>query len=107
MNCHYCSSPLQPFAPSNIRCGRCGAVHHSDGTVISPKMIAVPTDGYWRASPWMLPHTRPLELGNYECRFSDTEPTLLVLQWDGARFTYQGQRVRMATFMTWRGQWAM
>lgn len=108
MNCTYCSTalPLPYSTLARIRCDRCGAVHHLDGTVISPRMIAIPDDDTpWRASPWMLSHTRPIEPGMYEVLFRDIEQPLL-LTWDGARFMALGRRVQCATLVCWRGQWA-
>ena len=106
-NCAYCSSFMSTigFYPT-VRCDRCGAVHHPDGTVISPRMIAIPDEGDWRASPWMLTHTRPVERGNYEVRFTNVE-RVLRLYWDGSHFTWMHRRVRCNALLTWRGAWAM
>lgn len=104
MNCHYCSTELRPFfSAATVRCDRCGAVHHADGTIISPRMLPIPVAGEWRASPWMFPHTRPIEPGMYDCRFRDAGD--LSLYWDGRQFTHGGLRVRCATLLSWRGQW--
>ncbi len=104
MQCKYCSSPLHPSTvASTVRCERCGAVHHSDGEVISPRMI--PIEGAnWRASPWMPSTTRPVERGNYEVMFNDLMP-VLTLYWDGAHFTWRHRRVKCYSLMKWRGQW--
>lgn len=60
-----------------------------------------------KPSPWMLPQTRPLEPGVYECRFRGVEP-VLPLWWDGRGFNVSetdSRAVQMGTFLTWRGEW--
>jgi hypothetical protein len=95
--------------PRPDRCTRCGAVHSVLGTdvsVISPRCVGIPREGSWRASPWHLPWHRPAEEGHYECRFTNTEPRILTLWWNGRAFVVpDGRRVNMATFLTWRGRW--
>jgi hypothetical protein len=96
--------------PKPDSCWRCGAVHSilgSEATVISPvnaPLDAAPTNA--RRSPWMLPWTRPVLLGLYECRFSDLEPHMIVLRWDGHRWRAADDRpVSDRTFLSWRGWW--
>lgn len=88
------------------RCGRCGAVHHlkrGEATVISPVMLPI---GQTKVvSPWQLHWTRPIVPGNYEARFHDIPNARLTLWWDGHDFTWDGQRVSMATLSCWRGSW--
>lgn len=52
----------------------------------------------------MLPTTRPLVEGMYECRFDgDVE---LTLKWDGRGFCLgDGRMVRCTTLTSWRGAW--
>lgn len=103
MKCTYCSTALRPiFSSATLRCDRCGAVHHADGTVISPRMLPLTNDE--RVSPWMFAHTRPIEHGLYECRFSNLGVNLM-LDWNGAQFLAGGRPVRCATLVSWRGQW--
>lgn len=98
--------------PRPDRCTRCGAVHSvlgNDVSVISPPCVPVPDvePPYRRRSPWHLPWHRPVTPGVYECRFSDIEPQVLRLWWDGRYFrdAREGVRVCMRTFLTWRGHW--
>ena len=116
--CAHCktSLPITCYAMNRkglatpLRCTRCGAVHsHVDGDVslISPRVVPV-TEGL-RLSPWMLTRTRPLDIGEYHCRFRELEPEHLTLWWNGRHFqvSYTDTRaVRMGTFLTWRGSWA-
>ena len=85
-----------------VRCVRCG-MPHSDGEAIQPPMM--PCDRPGRESPWQLPCYRPFLVGPYACRFRSTEPNVLVLQWNGQRFTHEGRNVSMLDFMGWRGTW--
>ncbi len=105
MQCKYCSSPLHPSTVCRtVHCTRCGAVHHSDGDVISPRMLPITTG--LKISPWMPTTTRPVECGNYECEFTGLDKSLM-LHWDGAHFTWMHQRVRCNSLVKWRGQWAI
>jgi len=106
MNCTYCGTTLHPlFSAATVRCDRCGAVHHADGSVISPRMLPITTG--LKMSPWMFAHTRPIEPGIYECKFRDVEP-VLTLYWNGQQFMQVviDKPVRCATLISWRGQWA-
>lgn len=60
-----------------------------------------------KRSPWMLPHTRPLAAGCYQCRFRDID-AVLPLWWDGRGFNVSetdSRAVQMGTFLTWCGEW--
>ena len=109
MRCVDCNSVLSSAAWSKgrvvpVRCRRCGTVHSSyDGSRISPVMD--PLERGRRLSPWMLGWTRPLIPGTYECRFRCIEPVTIYLYWNGKRFTFNNEAVRMRTFLTWRGIW--
>lgn len=68
----------------------------------------MPIDAGTKLSPWMLPQTRPIVDGIYECRFRGLDAPLR-LWWNGRNFQagYTDSRaVQMATFLTWRGEWA-
>lgn len=86
-----------------VRCTHCGRAHVR-GEAINPEMLPMGTGR--RLSPWF-PHIyRPHLPGYYECRFRSTEPRPVRLYWDGSRFLYDGQPVRMRDFMGYRGNWA-
>lgn len=112
LQCARCgaSLPILMASVQTSRCGYCGAVHHDDGTPISPPMTpAYDEHGRIaaRLSPWMLPGTRPVVSGRYDVRFYDAPG--LVLQWDSeSRHFYdaRGRQVFDATLQTWRGGWA-
>lgn len=104
----------QPGENRPARCRRCGAVHSINNGkllgVISPRMLPLIPRGDQRVSPWQLPHTRPIEEGFYDCRFSDTEPHILRLWWNGRNFQVDWvdtRRVAMRTFLSWRGAWEL
>lgn len=120
LKCAYCSASLPvPRTVATVRCGRCGAVHHADGEVISPRMLPAyqpvtftehPNGclpGYYRPriSPWMLMGTRPIEPGFYDVRYRDLEKPI-VLFWSGRAFLdLEARRVSERTLLTWRGAW--
>lgn len=90
-----------------VRCQGCGAVHttrHGECELIGPAMLPVAPE--LRLGPWRPHSTRPVRVGWYDCRFTDTEPRRLRLWWDGRNFTHDGQPVLMRTFMGWRGSYA-
>lgn len=116
--CERCDQPVivstyarqRMETPQAERCRKCGAVHsilRGSASIISPVMA--PIDAAGRVSPWMLPWTRPVARGWYECRFTDVEPRVLRLWWNGLYFvsmdTWSGKRIRMQTFLSWRGKW--
>ena len=118
--CARCKSnlPITYYAMSRkgkstpLRCTQCGAVHsHLDGelTVISPRMMPISSDSA-RVSPWMLPRSRPLEVGVYHVRFRDvTNVEYLTLWWNGRNFQVSdmdNRPVSTRTLLTWRGEWA-
>jgi hypothetical protein len=105
-----------------VRCSKCGAVHHADGTVISPVMtpayktidtICTRTFEVLRSvcgpcasrlSPWQFPYTRPLMRGYYDVRFGEL---ILPLMWcDGEFRVPDGRKVNCRTLSSWRGGWA-
>jgi hypothetical protein len=92
--------------PTADRCRHCGMVHcvqrGHPAVAISPPMLPYGVGG--RTSPWMLPWTRPVSAGLYECRFGGGN-RIILLFWNGKRFTYQEQPVAMTTFTSWRGTW--
>lgn len=103
--CAYCSAslPILPASFTTVRCQRCGAVHHPDGEVISPRMLPITANR--RASPWMFGSTRPVVPGLYYVRFNDLERSL-VLRWTGWEFLdAQGKPVATRSLMSWRGDW--
>lgn len=113
-NCAHCGTVLRlplSLAVLTVRCVRCGAVHHRDGEVISPRMLPAyasyqmrPTTPIGRASPWIDGVYRPVLVGMYDTRYRDG--TELVLHWNGAHFTtFDGQRVSDRTLQCWRGSW--
>lgn len=104
-SCEQCGTQLlRPFSRLvlTMRCRRCGCVYHVDGERISPFMR--PVEEGRTLSPWMLPHTRPVEPGDYECEFRNVGR--LTLHWDGLMFTHGGRRVQMRDLKTWRGSWS-
>lgn len=109
-NCEQCGSGLLPphmarKCVTTLRCKRCGCVYRAEGVEldrISPDMV--PLGMGVKLSPWMLPWTRPVVTGFYDCRFSDVAQVLR-LHWNGRWFEHDGQRVLMTTFQTWRGTW--
>lgn len=112
MNCESCSEPLAHSYYADmmhrrginvpVRCVRCGRPHVR-GEAIQPPMM--PFDRPGRVSPWQLPCYRPFLVGPYACRFRSTEPNVLILHWNGQRFTHEGRNVSMLDFMGWRGVW--
>lgn len=115
MDCKHCAGPLLVFefqrkaamqAPQMVRCQKCGSSHsllRTEIEVINPRPLPLGMGA--KQMPWRGAPTRPIDAGVYECRFRDIEPRILSLEWNGAAFFYQGQRVRMSTFMAWRGEW--
>lgn len=93
-----------------IRCHRCGAVHshlRGDIEVISPRMLPVDAKTNCSYSPWEPHHTRPIEPGNYHCRFTDIS-IVLTLWWNGRYFQVSrddARALKMSTFQAWRGVW--
>lgn len=120
LKCAHCSAslPVPCAGITTIRCARCGAVHHADGDVISPRMLPAYEEltvqsligahpGMYRPklSPWMLQHTRPIADGFYDVRFRDLEKPI-VLWWKSAHFyDLEARRVSERTLQSWRGAW--
>lgn len=98
---------------STVSCRRCGTTYFSNhGATPSkfyPSLSMYPVDTPITpcscVSPWMLPHTRPIRAGIYECRFRTIEPNIIPLRWNGVGFVVPdtGERVAMSHFLTWRG----
>lgn len=108
MNCVECGTAFAvPKSVKTVSCRRCGCTHFADtGNKFYPalSMHPIDTDG-GVTSMWMLPYSRPIIQGLYECRFRHCEPDVVTLRWDGARFVAPrtGERIAMEQFMSWRG----
>lgn len=102
-----------PLKVKTVSCRRCGDVSFvNEGNVrrVYPALHMYPVDtkhdhgSDYPLSIWMLPWTRPVRQGFYDCRFRHTEPNVIRLWWNGVSFTTaDGQRVSMTQFLTWRG----
>lgn len=112
MRCTECSAWVTlPYAKSvnTVSCQRCGTTYfcNMDGPPrkFYPALSMHPIDVQGVASIWMPTHTRPVKPGDYECRFRNTEPNILLLRWNGAAFVVPetGERVQMIHFLSWRG----
>lgn len=112
VECH-CHIPRSYYAEARkreglntrVQCRACGA-NYCEGELIGPRVRPIDTRPAVRYSPWRVYYTRPPVPGWYETRFSDIEPVVLQLWWDGVRFTLaDGRPVAMLTFMGWRGVW--
>lgn len=90
-----------------VRCRKCGAVHHSSGSVISPEMWPLHVSiGYRGFSPWQFHYTRPVKPGEYECDFRDVGS--ITLWWNGRYFqpsAADSRQVKLGTLKRWRGVW--
>lgn len=95
-----------------VSCRRCGTTYLcNDGGVSKfyPSLSMFPVDTPITpcscVSMWMLPWTRPIRHGLYDCRFRTIEPNIIRLRWNGAGFVVPdtGERVAMSHFLTWRG----
>ncbi|HEX8586196.1 MAG TPA: hypothetical protein VF680_17520 [Allosphingosinicella sp.] len=97
-----------PRGIASTSCPRCGEVYWTEtGNKFYPalRMYPVTTDGV--VSKWMLTGTRPLMIGEYECRFRHTDPHHIRLWWNGMRFvSLKGEPVDMTHFLSWRGMLA-
>lgn len=111
--CTECGTGVRTPPTATMSCRRCGTVYWTDsgnkfyGCMSTHPIDYRAPDGFGHVGCWMLPWTRPLRSGRYECRFRHTEPHVLTLLWDGATFTtLDGKRVQMTQFLTWRGMLA-
>ena len=117
--CARCSASLPALFEGlqTLRCPLCGCVHHTDGEPISPRMLpayeAIDGDIYrvpgfhvGKASPWMLPSTRPVEDGFYDVRFAGGATH--ILWWESKRRWFTdgfGEPISQRTLQSWRGAW--
>lgn len=114
-SCTECSADvIVPLKVTTVSCRRCGDVSFvNDGAPrrYYPALSMYPIDHQSdcsAVSKWMLPWTRPIRAGVYDCRFRHTEPHVIRLRWNGAGFVVPdtGERVSMRYFLTWRGMLA-
>jgi len=87
------------------RCKRCGTSHSffkGGMDIISPRMLPITFDG--RLSPWYPGNFVPSSPGVYDTTWRDVDAHLKLF-WDGARWMYDGKRVR-GVIVAFRGVWA-
>lgn len=115
MNCLDCREWMRvPRFVRTMSCPACGCKYLIvDGAVTKfyPSLSMHPVthvapDGIGVLSMWMPGTTRPIRIGEYDCRFRHTEPNEVLLRWNGYTFTYNGQGVDMTHFLSWRGRLA-
>lgn len=112
--CTECGAAVRiPVVVTTVSCKRCGdTLFVNDGPVrrVYPALHMLPIDTKHTNGPeyppskWMLPWTRPVVNGWYDCRFRNTEPHVLRLWWNGRTFTTgKGEPVNCSFLLTWRG----
>lgn len=93
-----------------VTCPRCGDVSdideqgHVQRRYSALHMMPVDHDD-GTLSKWMLPHTRPIRPGLYQCKFRHTGDSFgPSLRWTGYYFACPlGRRVDCTQLLTWRG----
>jgi hypothetical protein len=116
MECAYCGGALKVYefqlkatTPQRAPCEKCGSnhvIHEGRVEAINPRPLPADHDDARVAMPWRARDTRPIDKGFYECRFTEIEPRMIYLWWNGEHFSHADQRVAMRTFIAWRGAWA-
>lgn len=118
--CDHCGGPLRIYnfqrrkavdQAQPVSCMNCGSSHwllKGETGHINPEPLPSDSDGMI-TMPWRDRSTRPINAGIYECRFTDTDPHVLRLMWNGSHFSGlvdgQWKRIKMTTFRAWRGKW--
>lgn len=117
MKCRHCAGPLRIYtfqhaaaklAPQRVNCQRCGSSHsllRGEAEAINPRPLPLGSSAMPVNMPWRDRSTRPIDPGQYEVRFSDIEPRMVTLEWDGRDFRWQGKKVSTRTLLAWRGEW--